>query len=211
LLVVKNPRDRRAPLDLASKWLKLAGDDPRTLREEAMYKKVAVICFLLIGSISFGFSEQQDEVNEALKEILKSLQQSIKSAPPPDPALAKAMIEALQKFRAGLPPEEQQSLDTVSADLIKKPDEVLYRLSWSTDICASKLLDCHGLPNDKIKPVIAGMLEYKKRVEAIAQERRNLWISLGGLGISFCSLVLSILAFFRKGRGSVARKVESAA
>jgi len=31
-LLVKDEGDRRALLDLASKWLELAGDDPRTLK-----------------------------------------------------------------------------------------------------------------------------------------------------------------------------------
>jgi hypothetical protein len=31
-LVVKNQRDRRALLDLASKWLEMADDDPKTLK-----------------------------------------------------------------------------------------------------------------------------------------------------------------------------------
>ena len=116
--------------------------------------------------------------------------------------------EALQKLMAALPPEEQRQLDAVSAVLVKRPDEVIYRLSWSTDICASKLLDCHGLTNDKVKPVIVGMLEYKKKMEAVAQERRSLWISLGGLGISFCSLAMSILAVF-KGRASNTKEAEA--
>ena len=39
-LVVKDQDDRRALLDLASKWLELAGDDPRTLKLVAQVEQL---------------------------------------------------------------------------------------------------------------------------------------------------------------------------
>jgi hypothetical protein len=39
-LVVKDQDDRRALLDLASKWLELAGDDPRTLKLVAQVERL---------------------------------------------------------------------------------------------------------------------------------------------------------------------------
>jgi hypothetical protein len=39
-LVVKDRRDRRALLDLASKWLELAGDDPKTLKLIAQIERL---------------------------------------------------------------------------------------------------------------------------------------------------------------------------
>jgi hypothetical protein len=39
-LVVKDQRDRRALLDLASKWLEMAGDDPKTLKLIAQVERL---------------------------------------------------------------------------------------------------------------------------------------------------------------------------
>jgi hypothetical protein len=39
-LLVKDQRDRRAVLDLASKWLELAGDDPKTLKLIAQVERL---------------------------------------------------------------------------------------------------------------------------------------------------------------------------
>jgi len=39
-LVVKDKDDRRALLDLASKWLELAGDDPKTLKLVAQVERL---------------------------------------------------------------------------------------------------------------------------------------------------------------------------
>jgi hypothetical protein len=37
---VKDQRDRRALLDLASKWLEMAGDDPKTLKLIAQVERL---------------------------------------------------------------------------------------------------------------------------------------------------------------------------
>jgi hypothetical protein len=114
--------------------------------------------------------------------------------------LQSPINEALMEIRELLPPEDQTKLDQITDELLRAPSDRLYRLEWSRDLCMSKLIECRGLSNDDVKPVVSGLLK-RREIEATRLEATRTWItSIGSLLVSLGSLIVSFLAF-RKRKG----------
>ena len=112
----------------------------------------------------------------------------------------KTITQAVEAIINAFPPEKQLKADMFRKDLEKQSDQQLFRLQYSPDLCAARAIDCRGLTNAEVKPMVDGLREYRKSQTGRADAEKNFLISIGSLAVSFCSLILSALAFRKKAR-----------
>jgi hypothetical protein len=130
---------------------------------------------------------EQDQLNaDKMREIIKQW--------------ADTWVKSVLK----LTPTETQIAAQILTELGAKPEldrSVLVALASSTDICADRVIDCHNLSYEKVKPIMAMSLERekiareeKKAIEDRADRDRTYTLALSSFGVSALSLVLSFIA-----------------
>jgi hypothetical protein len=97
------------------------------------------------------------------------------------------------------PQDEWQALDAIATRLDEKTDAELYKLKAAPDVCVTEIVDCDGLPDAKVRPVIDAVLATHQTAETVAYYRRTGFITSGSLFVSFLALLISGLTF-RRGR-----------
>jgi hypothetical protein len=95
--------------------------------------------------------------------------------------------EAIQKLLPGL-----------YAELLQKPNDELYILKSIDDPCMSDSLDCNGVPTKTVKPFIEAALAQKHAVETATIGWHGLFVAIGGMFISFFSLIVAFAALFKR-------------
>ena len=77
------------------------------------------------------------------------------------------------------------------------------------DPCAFKSkLNCMELPSAEVKPFVEAALERLKAIQAAQDAAASRYLSYGGVGISFASLMISFLSFRVKKKEAVGKAAE---
>jgi hypothetical protein len=92
----------------------------------------------------------------------------------------------------------QKLLPGLYTQLLQKPNDELYILKSLDDPCMSDSFDCNGVPSKTIKPFIEAALAQKHAVETATIGWRGLFVAVGGIIISFFSLIVAFAALFKR-------------
>jgi hypothetical protein len=101
------------------------------------------------------------------------------------------------------PADIQKDLKIIFEQLIVRPDADLFVLKSSEEPCLlEELIFCRLIPSEKVKPFIEAALAYKQDAQSREMSRGNNLISVGGLLVSFFSLIVAGLSFAYRKRAS---------
>ena len=163
------------------------------------------------SSIAFGQKASEEPASTAMQqELLETLQTIQAEIDKSEKTGVAAMNAAAMKLISIM--GNKMALERVTQDLMRSRLEDLYVLKVLPLPCMqANLIDCTGLENHQVKGVVdiaieaRNALQSERREEArAAQVRNDAWISramaLGGIGISFCSLLVSGLTYRDKRR-----------
>jgi hypothetical protein len=95
-------------------------------------------------------------------------------------------------------PDDRADAFKLFDDLKRTNDDVLFVLKSADDPCQLKgPLNCRGLPGDKVKPFLEAAIAYRQAENSSAASLRSLWVALGALFVSCCSMAISYMNFRR--------------
>jgi hypothetical protein len=107
---------------------------------------------------------------------------------------------AADKVQKNLPANIQAMITKVRADLANLPDDQLFVLNYSADVCKSpETLNCNGVPNADVKAFVSAEVDRRKAVDAKLLNERTLYVASGGLMVSFLSLIVSAVGLAKSG------------
>jgi hypothetical protein len=94
---------------------------------------------------------------------------------------------AADKVQKGLPPNLQAMITKVRTDLANLPDDQLFVLNYSADVCKSpETLNCNGVPNADVKAFVSAEVDRRKAVETKLINERTLYIASGVFSSASC-------------------------
>ncbi len=89
-------------------------------------------------------------------------------------------------------------------DLSTKAEDELVSLNLSIDPCSE--VDCHGVPSDIARQAVGIVRTQKQNLVDLEVRKSQAWAAVVSAGISFLSLVISILSFVRAGQRTPSRQ-----
>lgn len=111
---------------------------------------------------------------------------------------ADALKQAAAEF-------ERAALDEIAGELAEKTNTDLNKAKAFPDVCATYLIDCRGLSDDKIRPFIDAVLADRQMAisrDALGASQAANTISMGSLVLAIFAVVLGVLNVSRR-RGVV--------
>ena len=112
----------------------------------------------------------------------------------------KTLIESIRRGAVQeVKVDERGAAFKLFDDLKVMRDDVLFVLKSADDPCGVvKTLDCRGISGEKVRPFVEAAITYRQFESSSSSSWRSLWVALGALFVSCCSMGISYLNYRRK-------------